>query len=135
MRKYFLLGGIAAALALLLGCGGQDGLSASGPAIIGDAGVIAVHTDQADIDAGRIEFDDLIDRGLALMAASFNTLDGAGRPETSGTGEPRSRLQAPDNFNRISSPDSNACSGCHNLPGPGGGGDNVANLFVLAQAQ
>ena len=133
MSKYLLLGAIAVALAFLLGCGGQDG--PSGPAIIGDAGAIAVHTDQADIDAGRIEIDDLIDRGLALMVASFNTLDGAGRPETSGTGEPRSRLQAPDNFNLISSPDSNACSGCHNLPGPGGGGDNVANVFVLAQAQ
>ena len=135
MSKYFLLGGIAVALAFLLGCGGQEDPSASGPAIIGDAGAIAVHTDQADIDAGQIEIYDLIDRGLALMVASFNTLDGAGRPETSGTSEPPSWLQAPDNFNRISSPDSNACSGYHNLPGPGGGGDNVANVFVLAQSQ
>ena len=69
------------------------------------------------------------------MVASFNTLDGAGRPETSGTGEPRSQREAPDNFNRISAPDANACSGCHNLPAAGGGGDNVANVFVLAQAQ
>ena len=94
-----------------------------------------MHTDQADIDAGQIEIDDLMDRGLALMVASFNTLDGSGRPETSGTSEPRRRLQAPDNFNRISSLDPNACSGCHNLPGHGGGGDNVANVFVLAQSQ
>ena len=133
MSKYFLVGAIVVDLTFLLGCGGQDSPAESaGP--IGDAGVIAVHIDQADIDAGRIQSDELIERGLALMVASFNTLDGAGRPETSGTGEPRSRREAPDNFNRISSPDSNACSGCHNLPGPGGGGDNVANVFVLAQA-
>ena len=54
MSKYFLLGGIAVALAFLLGCGSQGGPSASGPAIIGDAGAIAVHTDQADIDASQI---------------------------------------------------------------------------------
>ncbi|MCB0109816.1 MAG: hypothetical protein KDE53_28030, partial [Caldilineaceae bacterium] len=44
-------------------------------------------------------------------------------------------LVFPNNFNRISGPDSNACSGCHNLPYgiPGGGGDIVANVFVLGQ--
>ena len=39
----------------------------------------------------------------------------------------------PDNFNRISAPDANSCRACHNLPATGGGGDNVANVFVLAQ--
>ena len=39
----------------------------------------------------------------------------------------------PDNFNRISSPDANSCLGCHNLPAIGGGGDNVANVFVMGQ--
>ena len=67
------------------------------------------------------------------MVASFNTLDGAGRPETTGTGADRERRDAPQNFNRISGPDANACSGCHNLPRVGGGGDNVANVFVLGQ--
>jgi cytochrome c peroxidase len=45
----------------------------------------------------------------------------------------RPRREFPDNFNRSSGPDSNSCSGCHNLPRIGGGGDNVANVFVLAQ--
>jgi hypothetical protein len=34
-------------------------------------------------------------------------------------------------MNRVSGP--NACAGCHNVPYPGGGGDFVANVFVLGQ--
>src|SRR5262249_15078155 len=45
----------------------------------------------------------------------------------------RPRRTFPDNFNRSSGPEANSCSGCHNEPRPGGGGDNVANVFVLAQ--
>jgi hypothetical protein len=39
----------------------------------------------------------------------------------------------PRNFNRISGPDTNSCSGCHNKPDVGGGGDIVGNVFVLGQ--
>ncbi len=35
---------------------------------------------------------------------------------------------------RVSAPDSDSCAGCHNQPQPGGAGDFVANVFVLAQA-
>jgi hypothetical protein len=44
-------------------------------------------------------------------------------------------LEFPRNFNRISAPDANSCAGCHNIPFgvPGGGGDIVANVFVLGQ--
>jgi hypothetical protein len=42
-------------------------------------------------------------------------------------------LVFPRNFDRISSPDANACSGCHNAPTPGAGGDRVTEVFVLAQ--
>ena len=111
----------------LASCGGD------GPPVIGDAPVVMVHTDQADIDEGRLDLEDLIERGRALMVASFNTLDGAGRPESTGLGVPRPRREAPDNFNRISGPDSGSCFACHNMPRAGGGGDNVANAFVLAQ--
>jgi Di-haem oxidoreductase, putative peroxidase len=38
-------------------------------------------------------------------------------------------------FTRISGPDANSCAGCHNQPRPGGAGDFVANVFVLAQNQ
>ncbi|HNB54831.1 MAG TPA: di-heme oxidoredictase family protein, partial [Anaerolineales bacterium] len=52
-------------------------------------------------------------------------------PATTGGGLKRE----PDEpaFSRISAPDSNACAGCHNQPRSGGGGDIVANVFVLAQ--
>src|SRR5262249_49738285 len=39
----------------------------------------------------------------------------------------------PRNFNRVSAPDTNGCSGCHNKPDIGGGGDIGANVFVLGQ--
>jgi len=45
----------------------------------------------------------------------------------------REPLLFPRNFNRISGPDSNSCSGCHNKPYTGGGGDSAANVFVLGQ--
>ena len=34
---------------------------------------------------------------------------------------------------RTSAPDSDSCAGCHAQPRPGGAGDFVANVFVLAQ--
>jgi hypothetical protein len=42
-------------------------------------------------------------------------------------------LLFPRNFNRISAPDANSCAGCHAQPRVGGGGDIVANVFVLGQ--
>src|SRR5207244_333767 len=44
-----------------------------------------------------------------------------------------SPLVFPRNFDRVSSPDANACSGCHNVPVTGAGGDRVTEVFVLAQ--
>lgn len=111
----------------LTSCGGEA------PLVIGDVPAVIVHTDQSDIDEGLLDLDRLIERGRILMMAHFNTLDGAGRPEATGTGDPRLRRDAPDNFNRISGPDSGSCAACHNMPRAGGGGDNVANVFVLAQ--
>lgn len=87
------------------------------------------------------EFDlsllDLIRFGKKLFMAQFTIQEGAGRPQTKGTGaplsDPSSPLAFPRNFNRISSPEANACSGCHNAPIPGAGGDRVTEVFVLAQ--
>jgi len=106
-----------------------------GPAsgIIGDEPTVAAHVDQADVDAGAYSADALFALGKILFTARFNTLDGAGRPATTGTGAPRDPRSAPENFNRISAPDANSCGGCHNVPREGGGGDNVANVFVLGQ--
>jgi hypothetical protein len=82
---------------------------------------------------------DLIAHGQRLFAAVWTPEEGGGRPRTKGTGaplaDPGRPLEFPQNFNRLSGPDSNSCAGCHNLPFglAGGGGDIVANVFVLAQ--
>ena len=79
----------------------------------------------------------LIEFGSRLFNAKFTIQEGAGRPQSKGTGapisDPSSPLVFPRNFDRLSSPDANACSGCHNAPVPGAGGDRVTEVFVLAQ--
>ncbi|MGE5234202.1 MAG: di-heme oxidoredictase family protein [Acidobacteriota bacterium] len=79
----------------------------------------------------------LIAYGKLLFDAVWTDQEGGGRPLTKGTGkplaDPSEPLVFPRNFNRISAPDSNSCSGCHNKPRSGGGGDIVANVFVLGQ--
>ena len=99
---------------------------------IGDQPTLGQHISQIAIDNGNVELDLLIEHGSLLFSAQFNSLDGAGRPETTGVGDSpfRSPRVMPDNFNRISGPDANACVACHNVPMVGGGGDNVTNVFV-----
>jgi mono/diheme cytochrome c family protein len=79
----------------------------------------------------------LLRAGEALFKANFTTQDGAGRPLSKGTGaelaDASDPLVFPRNMNRVSGPDSNSCAGCHNQPLAGGGGDFVANVFVLGQ--
>jgi hypothetical protein len=89
------------------------------------------HLSQDELMAGRYRFDEIIATGQEIFEAVFNRCDGQGRPATTGGGEKRQ----PDEpfFIRTSGPDSSACAGCHNQPGIGGGGDFVANVFVLAQ--
>lgn len=79
----------------------------------------------------------LLEHGERLFAANWTSQEGAGRPLTKGTGgplsDPSAPLVFPRNFNRVSAPDANSCAGCHNAPFGivGGGGDLVANVFVL----
>jgi len=79
----------------------------------------------------------LIRYGAQLFNAKFTIQEGAGRPLSKGTGaavsDPTSPLTFPRNFDRISSPEANSCSGCHNAPVVGAGGDRVTEVFVLAQ--
>ncbi len=79
----------------------------------------------------------LIQFGGQLFNAKFTIQEGAGRPLSKGTGarvsDPTSPLVFPRNFDRLSSPDANACSGCHNAPVAGAGGDRVTEVFVSAQ--
>ena len=103
-------------------------------AAIGESGVLNGHTLQSEIDGRKLTLAQIVERGESLFTASFNALDGAGRPETTDVGVNNFRPPHtfPDNFNRISGPDANSCLGCHNQPRAGGAADNAANVFVLA---
>jgi hypothetical protein len=85
----------------------------------------------------RVPIKELVDYGRRLFTAMWTIQDGAGRPLSKGTGAPLSDMSQPlifpRSFNRISGPDTNSCSGCHNKPYVGGGGDIVSNVFVLGQ--
>ena len=100
---------------------------------IGDAPAVKIHFSQSGIEQGKYTLEELTEHGEMLFTASFNRLDGAGRPTRTGDERFRQRRDGIESFNRISGPDSNACSGCHNLPATGGGGDNVANVFSMSQ--
>jgi len=103
--------------------------------VIGDERAITRHVDQREIDDGRMGLSQILAAGEHLFTASLSELDGAGRPLQNGIFPPkyRARRDGPGAFNRISGPEANSCSGCHNMPRAGGGGDNVANVFVLGQ--
>jgi len=109
---------------------------AAGPARkIGQEVAVPVHLQ--DGDEFTLSTKDLIAFGRRLFTAMWTSQEGAGRPLSKGTGAPLSDesdpLVFPRNFNRISGPDTNSCSGCHNKPFIGGGGDIVGNVFVLGQ--
>lgn len=88
-------------------------------------------------DLHRLSIREVRRLGRSLFEAVWTPQEGGGRPFTNGVGgalaDPGDPLLFPRNFNRVSAPDANACSGCHNLPFSGGGGDIVANVFVTAQ--
>jgi hypothetical protein len=98
---------------------------------------VAIPAHLQDGDEFNIPLAQLIDYGKRLFSAKFTVQEGAGRPMSKGTGapisDPTSPLLFPRNFDRVSSPEANACSGCHNAPSVGAGGDRVTEVFVLAQ--
>lgn len=98
---------------------------------------VAIPRHLQDGEEYRLSTRDLIAFGEKLFTAMWTSQEGAGRPLTKGTGnpvsDPSSPLVFPRNFNRLSGPDTNSCSGCHNKPRIGGGGDIANNVFVLAQ--
>lgn len=83
----------------------------------------------------RIPLPKLIEFGKSLFTARWTSQEGQGRPLSKGTGEPLSDMSSPlvfpRNFNRISGPDTGACSNCHNTPTTGGGGDFAGNITLL----
>jgi hypothetical protein len=100
---------------------------------------VAIARHLQDGEEFSLPLPELVAFGRRLFTAVWTIEEGGGRPLTKGTGaklsDPGSPLEFPRNFNRISAPDANSCAGCHNLPFgiAGGGGDIVANVFVLGQ--
>lgn len=115
--------------------------------LVAEEPVVPLSMEQADINSGVLSFEDISQHGEAQFLAEFNLCDGRSRPATTGGGDKRNPA---DQFIsgggpletaaqlaklRTSAFDSNSCAGCHNYPEPGGAGDFVANVFVLAQAR
>jgi hypothetical protein len=100
---------------------------------------VAIPRHLAEGEEFSISRRDLLEHGRRLFVANWTVQEGAGRPLSKGTGgalaDRTAPLVFPRNFNRVSAPDANSCAGCHNVPFgiPGGGGDIVANVFVMAQ--
>lgn len=103
------------------------------PELVGDAPILSGHLVHEDIVAGKLTLEEILDAGKRLFTAPFNLCDGQGRPAATGSGAPTKRVPGAPHFLRTSAPDANSCAGCHNDPAPGGAGDFVANVFVLAQ--
>lgn len=97
-----------------------------------DSPILPGHIDQHDIASGKLTFKEVATAGERLFVGRFNVCDGQGRPATTGAGD--KRAVSKHAFIRTSAPESNSCAGCHAQPEPGGAGDFVANVFVLAQA-
>ncbi len=100
---------------------------------------VAVERHLQDGEELEVSIFDLLAHGQKLFTAVWTPQEGGGRPLTKGVGsplaDPSSPLVFPRNFNRVSAPDANSCAGCHAQPFglAGGGGDIVANVFVLGQ--
>lgn len=77
------------------------------------------------------QLDELINAGEELFIKKFNTREGAGRPGATQAIIPTKQRHLNDQqFARLSGPDAQACSACHNDPIIGGAGDFVTNVFV-----
>jgi mono/diheme cytochrome c family protein len=100
---------------------------------------VAIPRHLQDGEEYEITIPQLVAFGEKLFTAKWTIQEGQGRPNTKGTtpgprlSDPSEPLVFPHNFNRISGPDSNSCSGCHNEPFVGGGGDRATEVFVLGQ--
>jgi Di-haem oxidoreductase, putative peroxidase len=104
------------------------------PAGINDTPALPAHLHQKDVL--KMHLSEVFAAGQRLFVTDFNVCDGAGRPGMNGGVTPRTvDPEHGPRFTPVSAPDSDSCAGCHNQPQPGGAGDFVANVFVLAQNQ
>src|SRR4051794_36419573 len=117
--------GVLLALALASTPARSQGVLAPDPTyVIGDERALKAHVDQHLVEQGRLNLPQLFAAGQNLFDTAFTELDGRGRPLLNGVFPPlgRQRREGADAFNRVSGPDSDTCSGCHNKPRSGGGG-------------
>jgi hypothetical protein len=77
----------------------------------------AHHISQDDIEQRKLKLPEILKFGEDLFQVEFNKLDGLNLR----TGK----------FNRITGPDTQACSDCHFRPVIGGAGPNIANVFAV----
>lgn len=90
-----------------------------------------------DDQESELTIPELLNHGKILFNANWTNQEGGGRPLSKGTGkqlsDPSAPLTGKRAFNRISGPDANSCTGCHNAPFgiSGGGGDFVTSVFGL----
>jgi hypothetical protein len=128
---------LATLFLVALACGPLPSASAVDDVEIGQE--ISTQRHLKDGEAAKMSPLELLAHGRNVFNAMWTIQEGAGRPQSKGTGlpltDPEQPLVFPRNFNRISGPDSNGCAGCHNAPFgvPGGGGDIVTNVLVLGQ--
>ncbi|MEM7054140.1 MAG: hypothetical protein AAF446_06280, partial [Pseudomonadota bacterium] len=105
------------------------------PPVIGQEVSVPVRLE--DGDEFELSLPALMRQGAILFDAVWTVQEGAGRPNLkrndAPVSDPHSPLVFPLNQNRVSGPDAGSCGACHNLPRSGGGGDFVANVFVLGQ--
>lgn len=128
---YFLLTGIAT-LALFAQAPSSQKKSQIGSEV-------AVPRHLQDDEEFSMPLKEMISYGKKLFMANWTDQEGVGRPLTKGNGtglsDPLQPLTGARAWNRISGPEANSCYGCHNMPYgiPGGGGDFVTGVFVMAQ--
>ncbi|HET6201379.1 MAG TPA: di-heme oxidoredictase family protein [Planctomycetota bacterium] len=108
-------------------------LPSPGGVQVGETPTISTHLIHSDIVDGTVLKKEALRLGRVLFEAKFNRLDGQGRPAATGNGVPTARTPDEPAFIRTSGPEAGSCFACHNEPRSGGGGDFVANVFVLAQ--
>jgi len=118
----------------VLALGGDETEAQRGGVRFGERPALEAHLEQADIESGRISFEELLQIGERMFAARWTVLDGQGRPAATGSGVPTRRdPSGARRFTRVSGPDATSCADCHFQPTVGGAGGFVANVFVLAQ--
>ena len=138
MRTRYSASALVVVCAGVVACFSLRGVAQVGsPRRIGDERAVPHHL--ADDEEFALPLGELLAHGKRLFEAAWTEEDGAGRPTMKGSGRELTDKSKPligaRAFNRLSGPDANACSGCHNAPYgvPGGGGDFTSLVFVQGQ--